>query len=641
MPTPEAPTITQTGRATSCAEVVASFERFYSAATFYPPVHTKCREALQDLNGQLAELLGTGQPLVLEPREGGVLVQGEFLDQGIQGAGFAFELLDTLGIARFELDRDTPLEQLHQTIRTLNNLKLESESSLQFHTMDFSALPRSIRIVQREFGWGRMNLEGISQQSGGLKSKLDLALSTLREKGWSEERVDEFRQRVEETLARVIERVDRSHKDLHTQSALGRRSLEEVLELGASAISRAVDLLGPEEDDQDIRKLFRNATDSLSLANDSRSVQVMLEVLQEGEDEEDGGLEDEEPHRRDDTEYSLSAADLVARLHGIRAGSSRVDLAQAEAGGEILAIGLQMLTGGVPADLESEVKARVSQAVAGMNGPRAFQALGGTLDSLLGVGDRKPIDAILPWLLPVLARRDQDRLAIMLEKHTATLEPGRLALLWPHLAELAVQLGQPAGPHLSEVLARALAALPGEQREQESGRLRAAVFCSKADALEKLFQLPGEASRLVLEVLLGSSRGAKVGARLHRLWSRRAPSDMTRILIELLGPFRGEHRGIYLGLLQHSGPEHPSPAFRREATRILALGLKKTAAADRNSARTIKSIELLGRLGQPAAEPILRAIVQEKKMRLFPVWPGACRSRAHRALAALAGGEGR
>ena len=624
------------------ASTLSSLERFYVAATFYPPAHSRCRGALKDLNSHLDRVLAEDEPLVLEPAHGGCRVQGVFVDLDHPGVRFCLDLLDSMGIARFELDRNTPMKQLHETICTLNSLKLESGSSLHFHTLDFSALPASVRVVQRQFGRGRADLVGKALLPGDLNRRLDSLTSSLDGLSWTEARKQEFRRKAETFLIKTIERMDLSGHDQLAQSSLGRRSLEEVLDLGASAISRAVDLLGFEDTGEDIENLFRNAADALALAQDADSVELMLEVLQEspGVPDDKPGLGDGEIYRRDDTEYARSLDDLVAAVHRLQARSPSASLMAEAPDREVMAICLQLLADGVDATFDLGIRSRVSRAVSGPVSSQLLADLEAALEVLIAGGDRRPIDAVLPLLLPRMIAMGSERFAGFLGRQAPPGDPDRLALLWPHLVGLMLQPNPPADPVLMGTVGRLLASMPARHQDQECQRLNHLPMAETSEIGDGLFRLPPDASRHVLKTLLTTRLGIPTGKALYRHWSREAPSDLVRVLVAILGPYMGGHRNLYCGLLDNPDPDGQPAPFRQRASSILAEAIRKQGRTDQQAAWLPVAIECLGRLGQNEFAPLLRDILGRRRLLVLHAWSGECRASARTALQSLTyGGE--
>lgn len=614
--------------------MLSSLERFYVAATFYPSAHSRCQGALGDLNSHLDRLLSEDQTLVLELADGGCRVQGVFVDLDHPGAQFCLNLLGSMGIARFEFDRNTPMNQLHAAVCTLNSLKLESESCLHFHTLDFSALPGSVRVVQRQFGRGRAELGGKVLSAGDLNRSLDSLTSALDELPWPKARKEEFRRKAETFLIKTIERMDLKNHDQHVQSSLGHRSLEEVLDLGTSAISRAVDLLGVEDTGQDIENLFRNAADALALSEDSESVELMLDVLQEspGGPEDNPGIGDGETFRRDDTEYSRSLDDLVAAVTRIQARSSSAGPMVISPEREFMAICLQLLADGVDAPFTRGTRARISRAVSGPVSDQLVADLEESLETLFAGGDRRPIDAIVPLLLPQMIATWSDRFADLLSRQAPPDEPDRLALLWPHLVGLMLQPNPPTDPVLTGTVGRMLASMPSRLQDQECQRLNNLAIAGTGEIGDGLFRLPPDANRAVLKALLSTRLGLPTGKALFRHWSRAAPSELVRVLVAVLGPYSSGHRNLYRELLDNPDPDAQTASFRKTASSILAEGIRKQGRTDHQTEWLPAAIENLGRLGQMEFAPLLRDILCRRRLFVLYAWPRECRSSARKAL---------
>ncbi len=66
-------------RETLHGSLLEALESFYNAAAFYPPGHSKCRDALNDLNGPMEQVVPAQKNLILEPWQEGVRAATEAL----------------------------------------------------------------------------------------------------------------------------------------------------------------------------------------------------------------------------------------------------------------------------------------------------------------------------------------------------------------------------------------------------------------------------------------------------------------------------------------------------------------------------------------------------------------------------------
>ncbi len=144
-------TLNETEKNLQSINLLQTLERFFTVAAFYPADHSQCRNALLEFHKAIDLVVPTNENIIIEPGDEGMVLQGNFIEESNSGNQSLNNLLNSLGISQLELPRNAPLEVLHRAVRNFNLLKLESDSSLEFHSMDFSSLPSLVVVTQREF----------------------------------------------------------------------------------------------------------------------------------------------------------------------------------------------------------------------------------------------------------------------------------------------------------------------------------------------------------------------------------------------------------------------------------------------------------------------------------------------------------
>ncbi len=535
---------------TDQAVLLGVFDRFFTVACFYPADHSKCRSSLIELHQAMDKVVAANDALVIQPLDQGVRLQGFHLDKTHLGAPAIFNLLETLGIARFELNRDAPKEELHQMVGTLTAMKLEAESAQEFRTMDFSALPACVKIVQREFSLG----------------------SPTHKNG-------EF----EET------------------PVLDQQSLQ--------------------------------AAQTLTSAEDSSALELMLDVFNESTDltPDEPENSDEPTLQTDTTSYEISIADLTTRVIQNTAQADTTLITDTDNSGEILAVCLQMLLSGVPDTMSTKLRIRLEKHLLPPCAPQLLATLEKTITDLVQNGNRKPIDAVMPHLLPAFLKNDGEHFTSFMEQLLPVDQPEKTALVWPHLVSLMLQPKAPVSPVARNYLGSAIALLPRDLMGAEAHRLDFLTIVQNGKWGPALFQLPWQQSQGVLQALITGKQSNLVGHNLSKLWERKAPSTLVGLLVKVLGPYEGSHRVFYHGLLENKETkDYPGP-MKQELSQMIAAHLMTLDAADKQDTWIVPAIEELGKLNCRESLKDLDRIQKEKRLFFFPVWPSICREAARKA----------
>jgi len=617
--------------------LMARIVRFFSVAAFYPPGHTKCQAAITELHQAIDHVVQVKAPLVLEPSEGGIRLQGVEMDQDTPGIGPLFNLLDCLGVARLEIDRSAPIEDLHKLVNNLNTRKLEATSALEFHTMEFSNLPPSVKIVQREFGWGRFELGGNESISVLVTDKLNDLSDRIEQQGWPETRKKELQLRMEAFLTKVVERLDSPDSIGQAQSTQSRRSLEDVLVLGTTAISQTIGSLSGDKSSVDIDRLFQQAAESLAYADDSSSVSIMLEVLNEGSGPEltGGNQEPTENLKSDETDYRESAEDLTAKTLQNAAQAEKLEITNSDNSSEMLSVCLQLLVSGVPDTLTTKLRSRLRKNLMAPLGKPKQSIIEKTISNLVLAGNRKPVDAALPLLLPALVENSNDQFIDFMQQLLPEYQPEKTALVWPHFVGLMLQPKPPRNPETQKHLMDTICNLHPDLMKPEAHRLDFLKVVQAGKWGSALFMLPWMQNHHLLQSLLAGRQGRITGQKLHEIWKKKHPSTLGGVLMKILGPYHSNHREFYTQLLKNQKTESHPVEFKKQVALKISKSLEALDSSGKEAAWVPHAISELGHLGCRESLGLLTEIEKKKRMLLLPLWPAPCRESARQAILIL------
>lgn len=626
----------------AAATFVSALEQFHSVASFYPLDHGKCREAAGPLYRALEAIPVEGTALSLEPAGADLRLEGQTLTAETEGVDFLVQLLDTLGIQRLELPRRPNLEDLHQAVQALNRLKLEADSAVSLRTLDPRGIPETITVVPREFGWGRFRLGGSLDLPSELGEKLDTLAERIDQLNWPDERKEELRRQTETFLARTVERLDQQQLNRNTPTAGSPSSLEDVLILGADAIRQALDKWPRSGDAPNLYHLFQEVGRSLALAATTDAVDLIMDVLHET-----AGVDFQQPDepvspgwKRDDTVYAHSVAELRERLpRSPDAEAVCVDLDPAplkrDLETETLSLRMALMAVGVAGPGGEKLGRTLARELDRPFSTQTSERLFTALENLLREGDRRPVDSLLPYLLPPLARFAGEDLALFLSFEVGVEKVERLALIWPHLVGLLLAPRVPAHKELRRVSVQLISALPALAAAQEAHRLDYLEVVRRGKFGSAIFSLPPARTGNALRALLTGRQAVTAGRRIRAAWTHKPPSALAGLVATIGGEDDPAWREACRIVLAH--PETLDLPLEEAA--VISGFLRPAIAAvgdtNRGASWLPSALEQLGLLGDRQAIPILRRVVEERKLGLIPAWPGPCRQAAREALEAL------
>ncbi|MCP4293245.1 MAG: hypothetical protein GY780_15580 [bacterium] len=520
------------------AILLTSLEHFFSVASFYPINHSQCKTALTDLQRIINTVIEPTDTIFLEVENEGIRVQGVFLDETHYGAKSLFENFDMLGISQLELPRHAPMKDLHQTVRSLNILRLEADSALQFHALDFSSIPESVKVLQREFGWGHFNLENKTSLHKKLSANLNQLDKRIEKLPWTAEKKEKFRKRTEGFLVKTIERMNADSESTMAQSTSSRRKLEDVLVLGTTAISHTIGNMAPNESNSGIKNLFSQAAKSLSYSSDFQSVVLMLDVLQEAAGlkappSEDDQADDSNTFKNDATNYQHTVAELKTKVIQTSVEASEFVVPNMNNSEEMTPVYVQMLIRGSQKKSDPAIRKRLEKIIAPPLSEIQKTNLLQTVSDLIQNGDRTPIDNLFPLLLPALAENDSVKFIKDMEFIFPEDQPEKLALAWPHLVSLMIMPSVLFNQALIIFLERKLDHLGLEAALEEAHRLDFLPVVQKGKLGTSLIQSNTPGSQRALLALMDGRRSEFIGTCIHEL---RSPGQALQSDIRLTQP---------------------------------------------------------------------------------------------------------
>ncbi len=618
--------------------LLAAFDSFFSVASFYPVDHGKCQAAVAEMRLLMKQLLGPNDSLVFEPYRGGILLQGHFVSGANPGAASIFSLLETLGVARFQFHCAAPLSELHQVVRILNTLRLESDSAIEFHRLDFSHFPRSAQIEQRDLQCVSPDSPSNPTVDSPSSRSLEELMGYLTHLKWDYAQKKEFQERMKALLNKIKD-LNKNAPPTKSNSAKAEQpSPEELLAVSTTALRQASVLLSADDTSANVDQLFLHAAEALACSADSGAAAIMFETFQGVSEKFSAKNEDSACSQwRDDTvNYSESISDLATRVLQLSARSQLTTFQPGNNREEIWHIWIQLLTSGASESLNRKLRSQVKSYLAPPLDQNKLETAKELITSLVQNGDRKPIDAVMPLFLASLLRGYSEGFSLFLEELLPQTQPEKLALIWPHLVGLMLHPKPPTNPKIRAFLCQAIYSLPAEMLAAETHRLDFLPVIQKGKMGPALFQLPAEKTNRTLKALLEGRQSNQVGQQIYNQWKTKPVSSLACLLIRVLGPFENSHKSIYLGLLELEVNSVPEEGFKHKAEELILSALITKADSDRKAAWVKSAICELGRIGGHDSREFLTKIQTRKTLLFFKAWPQDCRDAAQDALEKLA-----
>lgn len=639
------PTQASSADARTFAEALARLE---SVATLYPASHARSREASEWVLLALRAIVGSGaetSALRLEMAQDRIRLQGSTLTLEDPVFAALHAELDALGILELEIDAAAAPEDLHGLAASLRTVGQRLSSTRTLQNIDLGALPASIRVRHREFGRRVGRAEAEVTERATLQAFSDAAARPLAEGGLDPTASAACREWVDLSMRRVVERVEARRPPPGTQSpAEIRRELQAVLQLASQTLEHALaDFLQNAAGHDDLAQMFRSIEVASAVCDDPESARLMLDVLRESAEETlkpetpdraAPGVDNEDARVPEREQFALGLEELCGKLEALAPEISRMTGLEREDRSEALAI----VFGGLQRVESEEIAARFAERLPpllhGARTPLEERTFASALRALCSGGNEHALDHALPQIAEYLEGEATESWLRIVVECAAACAPGRLAPLWPHLAnELLLgrrQLSQVLMSRVAEQVAR----LP--QASLHMGVIRLAGLSAFAQGRINrgaFDELRDEISPFC-SALLRSPHGQLVGELLLESLRRNPPAWAGSIVFRTFATYDAGCRGLLLELLRQGTFRAPHPQVVAECGRLLARQLLALSAERGDEPWVVPAIEALGAIPVREAERALRRILDEKKRLVMPLWPSACRAAASRSLQA-------
>lgn len=628
-----------TAIAGDCVALMVALDHLFRVGPVYHATHAAYLEIARRFQSELAGSVSPQGMLRIAVGREFLLVQSQVLGVECRGIARPHELLNALGIARMEIDATASTQDLHALASLILKYKHEADTSWSFRQLDFSGLPKTVRVAQREFG----KRPGLGPRAVIAPEQIQSALSSvvrvLDGRELDARTQETCRHMVQQVFAKIVERLDMDPGFDHVTPGGFERPLEDVLDLGVHALRHALtDLVAVGQGQADLQNLFTAAERALALSDDSASVELMLSVLRQAAAE--AGVTEsmaQQGHEEVASDHQMPLDQLRRRLAEHAAQMEPLTSLELEGSAEQVSILLQMLMADPPPPVRQRITSELAAVRSERIGTRERQLLTSVVRDLVVCRDHDRLDHILPLLIRPLRRTADDLYGELLLKTCGTLEPGELTAIWPHLVN-EILCGLPnAAPQVAAELYRiagqpeAEAMAGGLQRLERLDTLREKRFATS------IFRPPPPELYPVFAVLLNSSKGRLIGKQLYDGFHAHPPNWVAAQVLALRNDYNPRDRDFLVQLLREGGQAQPSDTLRSLASKIITRTLSSLAAERRGEPWVAPAIDALGRLQAHDAATLLREIRQTRRYLLFHTWPAACRFAARRAQIELQG----
>ncbi len=615
----------------ACAGFLAALERLFAVGVLYPAEHTSCVEVTTALQSEIGRLLDGALALTIDAGRDVLVVQGRLAPLTDRRAARLHAILRTIGAFRVEIDAAAAPADLHALARRLLRAKHEADTALAFRQLDFDSLPPTVRLQAREFGRRLGGAEGFALRSDQIRDAAERALEDLQDRGLDSGTRETMRALTEQFLQGIAERLEMNAPMADGARPSFMRSLDEVLDVGIRAVRHALSRALPAGGEiGELRRLFQSAEMALALSPDARSVELMVDILNESAGGRDGdGDTSADGSKSGDEGCALSLAELRGRLDSEEAREPLPPWEPLDKPEQISVL-CQLLLRSPGAEALAGAGRRLESCLADPPGPHERRTLAAALSAVLEAAETRVVDGVLPRVLKAL--RSGGALGDLLSATCRDLAPAGLKAAWPHVVnELLIGLDGPdaaAAPALRQVAA----SLTEEEMRKALPRLEALEAMRERVCARQLFEAADVGLWPLFALLLGTPLADLIGPSALEL-ARGLPSAWPGApALPLLREYSPRHRPFLARLLREAGAGASSPELLEAAGRILVDGLRSLPPDRRGDAWLPGAIRALAILPAPGASELLTEIIRRRRLLFLRVWPAPCREAAALAL---------
>ncbi len=602
--------------------LVQAFDGVCKVGVFYPPGHLLCDKAAEEYLRAMIKVIGPAAGLSLALEREVLVVQGVAIETGQGAAKRMRDLLDSLAIVRVDLHRDLTATDLYAFVRALFAHRSRLRNATTFQQLAVADMPSRVRVVVREFVAPPADGEG-EGDGERLPAGVSSLLAAFERLGLDAEQQAACRR----LLLAIPDRLAQRRAVDGVRPALNWADIETVLRHAVGATTPPANLATGTEA---LARMLRSLADETVEVDPSEAIDLLVSLSSRAKDQP-------LPAAAGAASPAAAASRLVLApdpLHEFLANGTDPDLAAlaAEDRREYLAILMLLQRREQKPVARTRSERLLREAIGSGLTPEEEFVLGEALREMAGDG-QTCLAAATVLICGGLRRRSSQAGLNFLCSLAARCDEEQFVGLWPYLVNEILVTGPGAAPHLCAEACALAVSLSEEAVRVALPRLESLECVHGQKIAGDVFRSPAPDLRRVLAWLLETSRGALVARHLATVMREGAAGGLATAVLPLIDQGTPPERQFLAAWLRTPDPSRPTPDVLRLAAPLMVAGLASLPAERRRESWVLGTIAVLGRSRSPLAVELLRRIVAERRLRLFPVWPAACRRAAVTAIA--------
>jgi hypothetical protein len=600
----------------SAATMLKAIDQLLTVGSYYSVDHDQYRVVSEKSCAQMVEAIGPGKVMAIEITASGMMVRSQLVDPNHRNVRLLHDLLVPLNIARLEISADLTGADLRAAISALQEHKQNLGNTTGFQEIKIENLPPTVSTESRGVVEGNDSEDG-DDEGGGVSRDEFLSES------------EKLARRFMEIVNRILENLEQDEPEPGEDGSTPHPdSTPENIKALREALRRLVEV---NPDPGDLARLIEHAKRALDLSRDPGSVDLVFSLLKK--EAENGGdwkyAARERAKNKPKTEYKLSLEQLRQSVSALETeGCSPAEPGPSSLT-NYLGICFHLLGSDPSKALETELTSNLERIITGPEMTRQDLSLCSAAVATSALKDNQiAVDTVLPAFCNPLRASRPAYLAKFWTRLWETLDPGRHALVWPHLVSDLMQGLGDTPAETTERLWLAAGELDFKTAVMQVSRLECTPAVRDQTISLSLMNLPLTPMYPVHLALMKSSLAPVHGPRIHNHLHSKPPNSLTETLMRALGEYDPANDGFYLSLIKQNDSDSITPELRRTAARLISKALAGLPAKNRMDDWVNRAIGWLGKLDPDFAIPLLTRIRDQRKFFFFKAWPLECRELA-------------
>lgn len=608
--------------------------RLLAAAAIYPPTHPRIAAIVEPVITAVRFVVGDAGRLVVN-------IAGDDASTSATASGRRLRRdLGALGVARIEIDRNVSVEDLFSFARFLRQCVASHGIESGFRNLDFDALPRTVHVVETNFGAPTFGEITIARPAGDVT---DRGVESVERVQIDPETVALVRRCILAALAGRREDIDLTLSAALTPSD-GRRRTEAVAEALKAWIDRQVPTGGasgsPDQLLADAERTLPQLARSVDWAPVITEIRSIMEQhLRENFRAETGvKFEKRAVPFVEPVGLAGTREDLVRALAEATAGAEPFGTLSVADAAEHVSILLHMLDSPSPGGERDGVLQRLDAALKCPLGPRERAVLTGWMRDVCSKCAAWEADRRLGPVLDALRGAGGGSVVDVFVEACAPPEGSMAGALWPHVAREALTGAGAERGARRDTLAGLLRAVPETRVREESSRLTMLLAAEPGRAERLTASPPRSELYSAYEILLDMPRTTGYAAAVASAFAQH-PLDHPAAGALIVLPAADERAQRFVARLIREASA-PSVALRTTAVQTIVAALRALEPRRREEPWVAAAIRSLSRLASPESIEMLNEVRFARRRIVQFAWPSSARVAAEDALG-LAGGARR